>query len=141
MSAAHQLTAVSIEGRALLIEGPPGIGKSSLALTLIDRGASLIGDDGVMLERRGAGLLAHPHPETCGLIEVRNLGVLPFPCVGEVPVALLVRLDETAPRFIESAEDAELCGVALPRVRLWPSSHALAIRAELALQFYGIAPD
>ena len=30
----HQATAVAIGGRALLIEGPPGSGKSSLALAM-----------------------------------------------------------------------------------------------------------
>ncbi len=34
-----QASAVAIAGRALLIEGPPGSGKSALALALIDRGA------------------------------------------------------------------------------------------------------
>ncbi|HQA17982.1 MAG TPA: serine kinase, partial [Novosphingobium sp.] len=47
MSLVHQATCVAIKGRALLIEGPPGSGKSSMALALIDRGAALIGDDGV----------------------------------------------------------------------------------------------
>jgi len=41
---AHQATAVAINGRAVLIEGPPGAGKSTLALALIDRGAVLVGD-------------------------------------------------------------------------------------------------
>ena len=42
---AWQATCVAIAGRALLIEGAPGTGKSSLGLALIDRGAQLIGDD------------------------------------------------------------------------------------------------
>ncbi|MFM5886059.1 MAG: HPr kinase/phosphorylase, partial [Novosphingobium sp.] len=49
MSVLHQATAVAIGGRGVLIEGAPGSGKSSLALALIDRGAALIGDDGVAL--------------------------------------------------------------------------------------------
>ena len=43
----------AIAGRAILIEGEPGTGKTSLALALIDRGATLIGDDGVA---RGSAL-------------------------------------------------------------------------------------
>jgi serine kinase of HPr protein (carbohydrate metabolism regulator) len=42
-----QATAVDVSGRAVLIEGRAGYGKSSLALALIDRGARLIGDDSV----------------------------------------------------------------------------------------------
>ena len=34
----RQASCVVIEGRAVLIEGEPGIGKSSLALALMDRG-------------------------------------------------------------------------------------------------------
>ena len=36
-------TTVAIGGRAVLIEGPSGSGKSDLALRLIDRGARLVG--------------------------------------------------------------------------------------------------
>ena len=38
-------TCVEINGEAILIKGDPGVGKSSLALQLIDRGALLIADD------------------------------------------------------------------------------------------------
>ena len=36
---------VAIDGRAVLIEGRSGEGKSDLALRLIDRGAALVSDD------------------------------------------------------------------------------------------------
>ena len=68
----HQATCVAIDGRAVLIEGHPGTGKSSLALALIDRGAVLVGDDGVTLDRADTRLLASPVPETVGLLEVRT---------------------------------------------------------------------
>ena len=138
MMQAYQATAVGIAGRAVLIEGEPGMGKSSLALALIDRGASLIGDDGVMLEAREGGLHVSPHPNTRGLIEVRNLGVLTMPVHECARVALVIRLDRRAPRFIDAAGRAERLGVALPEVALWPDSPVLAIRAELALQTYGL---
>jgi serine kinase of HPr protein (carbohydrate metabolism regulator) len=133
-----QATAVDIAGRAVLIEGEPGCGKSSLALALIDRGGVLIGDDGVMLEARQGGLYASPHPNMRGMIEVRNLGILTTPVCDEGRVALVIRLDREAPRFIEAPEQTERLGVALPLVRLWPDSPVLAIRAELALANYGL---
>ncbi len=137
MSLIHQATCVAIGGRAVLIEGPPGSGKTSLALALIDRGAELIGDDGVQLMPRAGRLFASPPPNTAGLIEVRNLGLLPWPAVSDVPVALILRLDPAAPRFIEAAERAELGGVSLPLVRLWPDGAVLALKAELALKRFG----
>jgi len=124
--------------RGVLIEGAPGIGKSSLALALIDRGAVLVGDDGVSLSARDGVLFASPAPATRGLLEVRNLGLLPFPCRDEVPVALLLRLDPTAPRFIEATGQVQVAGITLPTVTLWPDSPVLALRAELALAHYGL---
>ncbi|MEO5586370.1 MAG: serine kinase [Novosphingobium sp.] len=140
----RQATCVAIAGasglRAVLIEGEPGAGKSSLALALIDRGAQLIGDDGVVLVSAGDRLLARPHPNTRGLMEVRNLGLLSFPVCDEAPVALLLRLDEAAPRFVETAETVTIAGHALPLplLRLWPGGPALPLKAEFALTHYGL---
>ena len=134
----HQASCVAIKGRAVLIEGPPGCGKSSLALALIDRGAVLIGDDGITLEPRDGQVYASPPPNIAGLLEVRNLGLLEFPTVGDVPVALVVQLDEAAERFIEAAERVELGGAELPLVRLWPGGGVLALKVELALARFGL---
>ena len=143
MSQLHQATCVAIGGRAVLIEGPAGSGKSSLALALIDRGAVLVGDDGVTLDLRPDAefeqrLLASPPPNIAGLLEVRNVGLLRFETAEQVPVALVLRLDRDAPRFIETSEKAELLGMAIPLVRLWPDSPALHLRAETALKAFGI---
>lgn len=137
MSALHQATCVAIGGRAVLIEGKPGSGKSSLALALIDRGAVLVGDDGVALAARDGQLHASPAPAIAGLLEVRNVGLLTYPTTADVPVALVLRLDPDAPRFIDAAELVERGGVRLPQVRLWPDSPVLALRAEAALTRWG----
>ncbi|MDR6511678.1 serine kinase of HPr protein (carbohydrate metabolism regulator) [Novosphingobium capsulatum] len=140
---AHQATAVAIGGRAVMIEGPPGSGKSSLALALIDRGAQLVGDDGLLLlpdiaPGNAPRLLAQPHPRIAGLLEVRNLGLLRFPHLAQAPVALVLRLDADAPRFIDAAGRVERAGIAVPMVQLWPETPMLALRATLALEHYGL---
>ena len=140
MSAAHQATCVVIDGRAVLIEGTPGSGKSSLALALIDRGARLVGDDGVLLERDDGALFASPHPRTRGLLEARNLGLLPFPVEARVTVALVIVLDPDAPRYRDGPDGCERHGVALPLVRLTPYDPVLPRKAELALQHFGHEP-
>ena len=134
----HQATCVAVNGRGVLIEGPPGCGKSSLALALIDRGAALVGDDGVLLEVRDGALWALPPPNIAGLLEIRNVGIVTMPAEG-APVALVIRLDPGAPRQPESAEDAVLAGVAGPLIRLWPDTPALPLRAEWALTLHGTA--
>lgn len=135
---ALQATCVAISGRAILIEGAPGSGKSSLALALIDRGAVLVGDDGVLIEPRGDRLIARPHPDTRGLLEVRNLGLLTFPACEEAPVALVLVLDPQAPRFVEAPESITRVGIALPLLRLSPNSPVQHLKAELALENYGL---
>lgn len=138
MSGLHQLTCVAIDGRGVIIDGPPGSGKSSLALALIDRRARLVGDDGLALATLGGKLIASPAPATAGLIEVRNLGIVTMPYADQVPVSLVLMLDPDAPRFIDAPEWREVLGVQIPLVCLWPDSPALALRAELALAKYGL---
>jgi len=135
---AHQASCVAIHGRAVLIEGPPGSGKSSLVLALLDRGATLVGDDGVLLERIADQLIAKPHPRIAGLVEVRNLGLLQIAEPVAAPVALVLTFDPDPPRFIDAAETCERHGVALPLIRLAPSSPILPLKAELALEQYGL---
>ena len=129
---------VAIGGRAMLIEGPPGSGKSSLALALIDRGATLVGDDGVTLEVREGRLWAAPPPNIAGLIEVLNVGLITIPACS-APLALVIRLEEAAPRFVTAAEQVERGGHALPAVALYPDTPALPLRAEFALKVHGLA--
>lgn len=137
----HQATCIAIGGRGVLIEGPPGAGKSSLALTLLDRGAALVGDDGVLLEVQTGRLIARPHPRARGLIEVRNLGLIEWPALEEAEIALCVVLDKAAPRWIETPETTERGGVAIPLVRLWPGGDSLAIKTEIALTRFGLTPN
>ncbi len=138
MSLLHRSSCVAIGGRAVLIEGEPGSGKSSLVLALIDRGAQLIGDDGVALKSQAGQLLASPPPNIAGLVEVRNVGLIHCPTARGMPVALVLRLDRDAPRFIEIAEMIELCDIPLPLIRLWPDSAVLHLRAEAALRLHGL---
>ncbi len=140
MTTARQTTAVAIGTRAVLIEGAPGTGKSSLALGLIDRGAMLIGDDSLLVEPKEGQLVVRPHPNTHGLLEVRNLGLVPLPVREEAIAALVVSLDDQAPRYIEEAGSTAIEGITLPLVRLTPHGAILPIVVELALMRFGLSP-
>jgi serine kinase of HPr protein (carbohydrate metabolism regulator) len=131
-------TAVAVHGRALLIEGEPGSGKSSLALALIDRGASLIGDDGVWLSVAGNHLIATPPPRIAGLLEVRGVGLVRLPGVS-APVALILRLDAAAPRLPDPVQRRALMGHNVPLLLLQPHAAEMPLRAEYALRMHGLA--
>ncbi|HWE41975.1 MAG TPA: hypothetical protein VG432_05680, partial [Gemmatimonadaceae bacterium] len=55
----HAAGVVDPCGRAWLLAGDSGSGKSTLAYALARNGWTVLGDDGVLIERRGGGLIAH----------------------------------------------------------------------------------
>jgi len=129
---------VAIGGRGLLILGDPGCGKSSLALALIDRGAVLVGDDGLTLALKAGRVMASPPPNIAGLIEIRNVGLVHLPTT-TAPLALVVRLTRDTQRQPDGPGSHLLLDVDLPLIAMWPESHVLPLRAEHALALYGLA--
>ncbi len=83
---------VDFSGQAVLLGGPPGIGKSDLALRLIDAGARLVSDDQTFLRRDQDILRASPPAAIGGLLEIRHVGLIQLPFVTDSPVALYVEL-------------------------------------------------
>jgi serine kinase of HPr protein (carbohydrate metabolism regulator) len=124
---------VAIGGRAVLIAGKSGTGKSDLALRLIDRGAMLVSDDYTELRRRGGTLFATPPIRIAGKIEVRGVGLVDMPHLPEAEVALLVDLDTLVARMPER-QARRLAGVDIPSVSLAPLEASAPIKVELLLK-------
>jgi len=122
-------TCVAVEGRGALFRGDPGSGKSDLALRLIERGAQLIADDQVLLERDGDGVRAATEPRLHGKLEVRGIGILEVPSVQAAP--LLAVFDLCAPEEIPRLPEPEW-------VELLPGARVRAFRLA---PFEASAPD
>ena len=135
------LSVIAIEGRALALAGPPGSGKSSLALALIDRGAVLVGDDGVALERVGDTVLASPAPEIAGMIELRGIGIARMETAKAVPLALILDLGSKGERLPGEAATRDILGCAIPALPFESGTLAPAIRAEYALRMHSLTFD
>lgn len=132
-------SAVAIQGRAVLIGGRSGQGKSDLALRLIDRGAALVSDDYTIVRRVGGRLIAGAPPTIAGRIEVRGIGLVDMAAEADAPVALFVDLDAQIERLPEPGETRMLAGIAIPVVRLSALEASAPIKVELALVRLGIA--
>ena len=82
---------VALDGRAVLISGPSGSGKSDLALRLLDRGFTLVSDDQTIVRKDGNKLIASAPPTIHGRLEIRGIGIVEMETVSDVPVALCGR--------------------------------------------------
>lgn len=127
------VSCVAIGGRAVLIEGRSGAGKSDLALRLIDRGAQLISDDYTLVVREGQALLATAPATIAGKIEVRGIGIIALPHVERVPVALLVELRDDIERMPLDMPVRTIAGVKVPVVAVEGHYASAPIKVEMAL--------
>jgi hypothetical protein len=69
-------TTVDLAGLGVIILGASGMGKSDLALRLIDGGALLVSDDQSVLSLRQGALWARAPETISGLLEVRGKGIV-----------------------------------------------------------------
>ena len=98
----------------VLILGASGSGKSSLALELVDRGATLVADDRVILFPCAGTLYARAPARLAGLIEQRGLGILRMGWQRLARLRLVVDLDAPPAPRMPVAQTRELLTIGLP---------------------------
>jgi HPr kinase/phosphorylase len=116
-------TALVLGEAGILVRGPSGAGKTSLALALIARArgegrfARLVADDRVGLRVRGGRILLLAPARIAGLAECRGAGIRRLPHLDAAVLRLVVDLDADAPRFPEPEARAVIVqGVDVPRL-------------------------
>lgn len=131
-------TCIAIGGRGVLLLGPSGSGKSDLALRLIDRGATLVSDDYTALCLADGRLVASPPTTIAGMIEIRHIGIVHLPYVTNVPVALVIGLEDRPERMPDAPASIDLLGFAVPRIALAGLEPSAPIKVEQALRLFGL---
>lgn len=141
-------TLVDVYGTGLLLMGRAGIGKSEIALDLVERGHRLVADDVVVLTRQAPGVLLGCGPEMLRhLLEIRGVGIIDVRQMFGVRAIRLQKRVETVVELQEwnSREDYERLGleethreyleIKLPLVRLpiYPGKNITVIAEAIAL--------
>jgi serine kinase of HPr protein (carbohydrate metabolism regulator) len=129
---------VASDGRAVLISGPSGSGKSDLALRLLDRGFTLVSDDQTIVRREGDKLIASAPPNIAGKLEIRGIGIVDMEAVSDVPVALYVELTSEIMRLPDDRRERPVLGVNLPLVSVDALTASAASKVALALDRLGL---
>lgn len=129
---------VAMDGRAVLISGPSGSGKSDLTLRLLDRGFSLVSDDQTIVRRDGDCLIASPPPNIAGKLEIRGIGIVEMEHVGDMPVALLVELTSDIQRLPDDNRERPILGVPLPLISVDAMAASAPSKVALALDRMGL---
>jgi serine kinase of HPr protein (carbohydrate metabolism regulator) len=129
---------VVVEGRAVLIAGRSGAGKSDLALRLLDRGARLVSDDYTVLKRVSGNLVAVAPANIAGKFEVRGIGIVEMEAVKDAPVCLMVDLDRGSERMPQAPEQIMIAGVRLPSIGLNGLEASTPLKVEMALSRFGL---
>ena len=139
MSETVHASCVARNGRAVLIAGRSGSGKSDLALRLIDRGANLVSDDYTIVTPVEGRLLASAPGNIRGMMEVRGVGVLEYETVSDVRVCLFVDLDAEVERLPAENSAVTVAGVPIPLIHVSALEPSAPLKVEAALDRFGLA--
>jgi len=129
---------VALDGRAVMISGPSGSGKSDLALRLLDRGFTLVSDDQTIVRRDGEKLVASAPPTISGKLEIRGVGIVAMDHVDDIPVALLVELTGNIQRLPDDSRERPILGIPLPLISVDAWTASATSKVAVALDRLGL---
>ena len=131
-------SSVAADGRAVLISGPSGSGKSDLALRLLEHGFKLVSDDRTIVRKEGGRVIASAPDTIKGKLEVRGIGIVDMEHITNIPVALIVELTSEISRLPDDSRERLILGEAVPLVSVDAMSASAASKVALALDRLGL---
>ncbi|MBL7074014.1 HPr kinase/phosphorylase [candidate division KSB1 bacterium] len=152
-------TLVDVYGTGILFTGQSGIGKSEIALDLVERGHRLVSDDVVTITRKAEGVLIGSGSEMLKhFMEIRGIGIINVQRIFGIRAIRLHKRVETEVELEEYRDDLdyerigldeqyrEILGVKIPLIKLpiFPGKNitviAEVIALNLHLKVYGFDP-
>jgi HPr kinase/phosphorylase len=143
-------TFLDVYGIGVLLTGRSGIGKSEIALDLIERGHRLVADDVVLITRKGEGILIGAGSEVAKhFMEIRGLGLVDVRAVFGIRsirfqkrAEVVVELQEWKPdieytRTGLDHESVSILDVDIPHIKLpiFPGKNITVIVEVIALDY------
>ncbi|QIZ81509.1 serine kinase [Thalassovita gelatinovora] len=116
-------TTVALKGRAVVIAGQAGAGKSGLALQLMALGAGLVADDRTCLWREGKAIWADAPAAIRGQIEARYVGILNADPQGPTKAVLWVDLNRTETERLPQEKTLTVLGLSRPLLHNVQAQH------------------
>jgi serine kinase of HPr protein (carbohydrate metabolism regulator) len=129
---------VAADGRAVLIVGASGSGKSDLALRLLDRGFTLVSDDRTIVRRDGAKLIASAPATIRGKLEIRGIGIVEMESIDDMPVSLVVELTTDMQRLPDDSRERLILGAGIPLVNINAMTASAPSKVAVALDRLGL---
>jgi serine kinase of HPr protein (carbohydrate metabolism regulator) len=129
---------VANEGRAVLIAGPSGSGKSDLALRLLDRGFVLVSDDRTIVRKESGKLIASAPDTIKGKLEIRGIGIVDMDSIADAPLALVVELTTDITRLPDDSRERLILGVGVPLISVDAMTASAPSKVSLALDRLGL---
>ncbi|MBQ4400044.1 MAG: HPr kinase/phosphatase C-terminal domain-containing protein [Alphaproteobacteria bacterium] len=133
-------TLVQMDGKGILLTGKSGSGKSDLALRLIEnKAAKLVADDMVEIFERNSKILGNAPKNMRGLLEVRGVGIVKYPCLKNAQIDMVVNLKdkpEDVERMPIIAKDIIL-GLEINKIDLYAKENSAPEKIAAALRKFG----
>ncbi len=141
---------IDVYGIGVLLVGRSGIGKSEIALDLVERGHRLVADDVVMITRKGEGILMGAGTDVVKhFMEIRGLGLIDVRAIFGIRairfqkrVEVVIELEEWKPdveytRTGLDHENIKILDVEIPHVKLpiFPGKNVTVITEVIALDY------
>lgn len=129
----------ALDRRGVLVTGPPGAGKSDLALRALEAGFQLVADDRTLVWVSGGRLFGRAPSSIAGQIEARGLDIVRTTYLPLARIVLVAACVDELERLPEPQTE-DILGLAVPRIEIRPLEASAPVKLRHAICILESAP-